>query len=67
MECSGSAVRSRHCPATVSGDLPAAICHCSQKEREGAAGEEQPASQETGSTRLMSALSRAKEDTCPQS
>ena len=62
----GKAVKNRHCPATVSGDFSVAQRHCSQKEWEGAADQLQPASQETGSAKPMSALSRAKEDKCLQ-
>jgi vitamin B12 transporter len=55
-------VKSRHCPATVNEDFTVALSHCPQREREGAAAQQHLASQETGSAKLMSALSRAKED-----
>jgi hypothetical protein len=32
----GKSVKSRRCPATVSGDFPVARSHCSEKEWEGA-------------------------------
>ena len=58
-------MRSRHCPATVSGDL----CRlhdatAPQRGWEGATEWQYLASQETGSTKPMSALSGAKEDRC---
>jgi iron complex outermembrane receptor protein/vitamin B12 transporter len=55
-------VKSRHCPATVSEDFAVRIEATAPKEWEGAAAQQRLASQETGSAKLMSALSRAKED-----
>ena len=43
-ECSGSAVKFRHCPATVMDELSTAENHCAQRE-----GDRQVLSQETGS------------------
>ncbi len=53
--CTGSAVKIRHCPATVKDEVPTVDNHCAQRE-----GDSQVLSQETGPVRQRKTLPRGR-------